>query len=177
MLTRFTGCVPHLSPPLQSTRRETLQFLNTPVSPLLKIGCSVQDQGSQKDSSERRKAHCGVDRIECVKGIDLNTEQISMIWNCYRDTISRKWGQPYMQKGFSRHWKSLLPHSECSSPIKMADLLFTMLLSVVSISTVGIGGHKWHRLLTFWTVLPPTDRILHPTWTHKFEAGAQGNTS
>ena len=23
-----------------------------------------------------------------------------MIWNCYRDTISRKWGQAYMQEGF-----------------------------------------------------------------------------
>ena len=173
-------CTSGATPPSPNLhRRETLQFHwnNPDVSSFEDWLQLFKTKDRKKIRAERRKAHCGVDRIECVKGIDLNTEQISMIWNCYRDTISRKWGQPYMKKGFFEALKESL------APLTRVFFAYKNEKIVASSLCFERGKHLYGR---YWGATNDIDSLHFELCYHqpieyciqhgltKFEAGAQG---
>ncbi len=173
-------CIQNSTPPNPNIhRRETLQFhWNNPgVSSFEDWLRLFKSKDRKKMRAERRKAHTGVDRIECVEGIDLTTEQISMIWNCYRDTISRKWGQPYMQKGFFEALKGSL------APLVRVFFAYKNEQIVASSLCFTRGNHLYGR---YWGATENIDSLHFELCYHqpieyciqrgltKFEAGAQG---
>ena len=112
-----------------------------------------------------------------INFLDLTTEQISMIWNCYRDTISRKWGQPYMQRGFFEALKgSLAPLVRVFFAYKNGNIIASSLCFTR-------GNHLYGR---YWGATEDIDSLHFEMCYHqsieycikhgltKFEAGAQG---
>lgn len=173
-------CVSDSTPPSTNLhKRETLQFhWNNPgVSSFDDWLQLFKTKDRKKIRAERRKAHSGVDRIECVKGVDLTAEQISMIWSCYRDTISRKWGRPYMQKGFFEALKESL------APLTLVFFAYKNNQIVASSLCFERGKHLYGR---YWGATDDIDSLHFELCYHqpieyciqhgltKFEAGAQG---
>ena len=173
-------CVRHQSPPVSSLhRRETLQFhWNNPAVTSFEEWLQLfKTKDRKKIRAERRKAHCGIDRVECVQGKDLTAEQISMIWNCYRDTISRKWGQAYMQEGFFTALRTTLAH--------LVRVFFAYKKDQIIASSLCFerGKHLYGR---YWGATEDIDSLHFELCYHqpieyciqhgltKFEAGAQG---
>lgn len=173
-------CVSDAIPPAPNLhRRQTLQFhWNNPgVSSFDDWLQLFKTKDRKKIRAERRKAHCGVDRIACVKGVDLTTEQISMIWSCYRDTISRKWGQPYMKRGFFEALRDSL------APLTRVFFAYKNEAIVASSLCFERGKHLYGR---YWGATDDIDSLHFELCYHqpieyciqhgltKFEAGAQG---
>ena len=173
-------CIQNPTPPTTHLhRRETLQFhWNNPgVSSFDDWLQLFKTKDRKKMRAERRKAHSGVDRIECVKGVDLTTEQIATIWNCYRDTISRKWGQPYMQKGF------FTALQESIAPLVIVFFAYKNEQIIASSLCFQRGKHLYGR---YWGATEDIDSLHFELCYHqpveyciqhgltKFEAGAQG---
>lgn len=173
-------CVRHPTPPVsQLHRRETLQFhWNNPNVLSFEDWLQLfKTKDRKKIRAERRKAFAGVDRIECVHGKDLTPEQISLIWNCYRDTISRKWGQAYMKESFFTALSTTL------APLVRIFFAYKEKQIVASSLCFERGKHLYGR---YWGSTEDIDSLHFELCYHqpieyciqhgltKFEAGAQG---
>lgn len=160
-------------------RRETLQFhWNNPgISDFEEWLRLFKTKDRKKVRAERRKARAGVDKIECVHGKDLTNEHIAMIWSCYRDTISRKWGQAYMKEGFFRALQTTL------APLVRVFFAYKGTNIVASSLCFERGKHLYGR---YWGATEDIDSLHFELCYHqpieyciqngltKFEAGAQG---
>lgn len=131
----------------------------------------------KKMRAERRKAQQGVSDIRCVEGKDLTDHQITTLWNCYQDTLSRKWGRPYLRQGFFKELNGLLaPLVRVFFAYKEEDIVAVSLC-------FERGKHLYGR---YWGALEDIDSLHFELCYHqpieyciergleKFEAGAQG---
>jgi hypothetical protein len=173
-------CVRASKPPLSHFhKRETLQFhWNNPgVASFPDWLGLFKTKDRKKIRAERRKAQVGVDQILCVEGKDLSKEQIAMIWHCYRDTTSRKWGRPYMQEGFFQALNGPLAN--------LVRVFFAYKDERIVASSLCFqrGKHLYGR---YWGATEDIDSLHFELCYHrpieyciqhgltKFEAGAQG---
>ena len=180
-------CTNHPYPPLSSLhRRETLQFhWNNPFIEGSSKAIHTFEQWLQgfttKDRknirSERRRAQSNVDRISCVQGHDLRSEQIDSLWAAYQDTASRKWGRPYLTRAFFELLNQRL------APYTLVFFAYRNQEIVASSLCFQRGNHLYGRYWGCTEELPflhfelcyhqPIEYCLQHG-LHKFEAGAQG---
>ncbi len=173
-------CVSEPEPPSTGIeRRETLQFhWNNPGSTSFDDWLqNFKSKDRKKMRAERRKAQQNVDRIECLSGAELTDEHISIIWECYQDTISRKWGQPYLTREFFEDLNGSL------SDITRVFLAHKSGSIVASSLCFERGQHLYGR---YWGTVLEADSLHFEMCYHqpieyciqkgysKFEAGAQG---
>jgi uncharacterized protein len=131
----------------------------------------------KKIRQERRKAGATVDRIYMLRGHELGESHIERIWSFYNDTCSRKWGQPYLAKGFFESLRTGLAEmavaflAEKDGEIVASSLCFQR--------GRNLYGRYWgcsqeldslHFELCYHR---PIELCIQEGWT-RFEAGAQG---
>ncbi|MCA9672320.1 MAG: N-acetyltransferase [Myxococcales bacterium] len=128
---------------------------------------------------ERRKAEtCGLDLV-LKRGPELDDNDWNGLWRFYRDTTSRKWGQPYLNKRFFKELRERFAHRV------VAALAYNARGEPVA-GTLNFhkGQHLYGR---YWGCVEEHDALhfelcyyrlielcIDNGWT-RFEAGAQGS--
>jgi predicted N-acyltransferase len=173
-------CVDSPNPPSQGLEaRETVQFhWNNPnVSTFDEWLALFKSKDRKKMRAERRKAHTGVDRFEVLHGADITQEQIDLIWTCYQDTTTRKWGRPYLTYEFFQSLNQSLADLAIAFVAYKNDQMVAVSLCFKR------GQHLYGR---YWGTLIEADSLHFELCYHqpieyciqhglsKFEAGAQG---
>ena len=130
----------------------------------------------KKTRKERRRAQATVDTIRWLQGAELSDKHINVLWSLYQDTCARKWGQPYLQRGFFEALRGPLAQltwvcvAEIDGEVEAMELFFLR------------GKHLYGR---YWGCRSANDGLhfelcyhqaielcIANGWT-RFEAGAQ----
>ena len=131
----------------------------------------------KKTKRERKKAAASIDKIYHLHGSELTEKHIDDIWRFYQNTCMRKWGRPYLQRGFFDCLRTTL-----------ADLTIVFIAEkdgqiVATSLSFQSGNHLYGR---YWGCRESFDTLhfelcyhqqielcIKKGWT-RFEAGAQG---
>ena len=126
---------------------------------------------------ERQNAQKGVDRIYHLTGSELTTKHIDKIWSFYCNTTDRKWGTPYLNRGFFDELsKSLAQYSLVFFAEKNNEIIASSLCFQSGENLYGRywGCSEFAKFLHFELCYhQPIELCIKKGWK-KFEAGAQG---
>ena len=138
-----------------------------------------RQKGFQKMQAraDRQKAQAKVD-IRALRGTELETAHVERMWQFYQDTCSRKWGRPYLKKGFFDALRGKLREMALVFFAERQGQIVAMALNFQR------GQHLYGR---YWGCSEDFDSLhfelcyhqpialcLERGWT-RFEAGAQGS--